>query len=184
MYSKSVRSVFVAALLAAGSVACSSEPSAEPAPSVSPSSSSPAAEAANGELTRKQGAAKYLEIVEPFNKALNKCVPSYNPLLEAGESSPSDFPKIRAACSGMPGANRKFAEDLTKTTWPSEAQESVSQLVDEVRADQLAWQGMSEVRTHSDLFEPEYPLHDDGPAAGMVRAHLGLPANEEIKEEE
>ncbi|MEU9258999.1 hypothetical protein AB0D68_10995 [Streptomyces sp. NPDC048212] len=176
--------MFVAALLAAGSVACSSEPSAEPAPSVSPSSSSPAAEAANGELTRKQGAAKYLEIVEPFNKALEKCVPSYNPLLEAGESSPSDFPKIRSACSEMPEANRKFAEELTKVSWPAEAKDSIGQLVDEVRAEQLPWQGMSEVREHSDLFDPEYPLHDDGPAAGMVRAHLGLPANEEIEEQE
>lgn len=133
--------------------------------------------------TRKEGAAKYLKIVAPFNDELDKCLPLLNPLLESGESSSSDLPKIRKACAGVPEANRTFAEALTKNTWPAEAQSSVNQLVDELRADQLGWQGIAKARTHQDLFDPKYPLTEDGTGASMVRAHLGLPAVEEVEEE-
>ncbi|WP_371666005.1 hypothetical protein OG306_33295 [Streptomyces sp. NBC_01241] len=170
--------MFIAALLAVGTVACSSEPS----PSVPAPSSSSAAEAANGEPTRKEGAAKYLEIVAPSNAELDKCLPVLNPLRTSGESKSRDFPKLRKACAGVPAANRKFADDLSRASWPAEAQKSVDQLVDELRAAQLAWEGVAKANNHDDLFDPKYPLPDDGTAAAMVRAHLGLPAVEDVEE--
>ncbi|WP_157875607.1 MULTISPECIES: hypothetical protein [unclassified Streptomyces] len=175
---KTVRISSIAALLVASLVACSSEPAAEPAPEAP--SSSPTADAVNGEPTREEGAKKYKEIVASLNKELDRCLPVFNPLVESGESSSSDLSKLRTACAGVPKANRKFGDDLTKATWPAEAQEAIDQLVDEVRADQLGWQEVSEVRTHDDLFNPKYPLaEDDGSAADLVRARLGLPSVEE-----
>lgn len=163
------------------SVACTSD---EPA-KTEPTKSEAPAQSANttaDEPTRKQGADQYLKLVEPFNKELDKCVPTYNRLLDASRITSSDFSELRSGCKGLPEANRKFADELAKAKWPAEAQESVNQLVDEVRADQLAWQEVSEVRTHEDLFNPKHPLSEDGPAAGLVRAHLGLPPVEEIEE--
>ncbi|MFE8916856.1 hypothetical protein [Streptomyces globisporus] len=175
---KTVRISIIAALLAAGSVACSSEPPAEPAPA--PTSSSPTADAVNGEPTREEGAKQYQKIVAPLNKEFDKCLPVYNPLIESGESNSSHLSKLRTACAGVPEANRKFGDDLAKSAWPAEAQEAIDQLVDEVRADQLGWQEISDVRTHEDLFNPKYPLaEDDGSAADLVRARLGLPSVEE-----
>ncbi|MEU0952816.1 hypothetical protein ABZ353_10805 [Streptomyces niveus] len=164
--------------LTIASVGCSSEEPAESKPQTTAT-----AEAAVTEPTRKQGADQYEEIVKQFNEALEKCVPSYSSILESGESTPSDFPKIRAACSDMPGANRQFAEDLTSSSWPSEAQKSVDLLADEVRAEQLAWQELSEVRGHEGLFDPKHGFNEETTTADMVRAHLGLPAVEEIEEE-
>lgn len=167
----------VVGLVALGA-GCSSEQS-DPKPSSSPSVSASVSPAV---VTREQGAEQYLKLVEPFNKALEKCSAVLNPLLESEESTSSDFPKVREACKGMPEANRAFADELSKDKWPAEAEEAVGQLVDEVRADQLAWQEVSEVKTHEDLFNPDHPLSEDGPAAGLVRAHLGLPPVEEIEE--
>ncbi|MEU0159005.1 hypothetical protein ABZ154_09220 [Streptomyces sp. NPDC006261] len=124
----------------------------------------------------------YLKLVSPFNEAFEKCLKVYNPLMEAGATSPSDFPKVRSACADIPGENRKFSEGLVKGKWPTEAQSSVSQLADEVRADQLAWQEIAKARVHDDLFDPKYPLTEDTETAGLVRAHLGLPAAEDIEE--
>src|SRR5690606_31171843 len=105
-----------------------------------------------------------------FRRVLFRSV--LNPILESGESTSSDFPKLREACKDMPEANRTFADELSKAKWPAEAQNAINQLVDEVRADQLAWQEVSEVRTHEGLIDPEYPLSGDGEAASLVRAHL------------
>jgi hypothetical protein len=167
----------VVGLVALGA-GCSSEQS-DPKPSSSPSVSASVSPAA---VTREQGAEQYLKLVEPFNEALEKCTKVMNPLLESGETTSSDFPKVREACKGMPEANRKFSEGLSQAKWPEEAEGSIKDLVDEVQADQLAWKGVSEVRTHEDLLDPKYPLTEDGPAAGLVRAHLGLPPVEDIEE--
>lgn len=181
MNRKSVYTATAVVLLALGSASCSSEDEpAKPKVTASPSVKevSPAADTP----TRKEGATQYLKLVAPFNEALEKCTKVMNPLMDSQASSPDDFPKLRAACKGMPEANRTFADDLSKSKWPAEAEEAIGQLVDEVRADQLAWQEVSEVKTHEDLFSPDHPLSEDGPAAGLVRAHLGLPPVEEIEE--
>lgn len=186
------KKVAIVALVAAvGLTACSSgdEP-VESAPSSS-SSSSPASDAKasatpseSGEpkaLTRKEGAAKYLEIVKPFNDEMDRCYfKLVYPVLESMSSGPDDYPKIRKDCAEMGDANRKFAKDLEAVKWPAEAQESINMLVDQTRADQLAWDEMARVRTHDDLFNPKFPLQEDGGAAGLVRAHLGLPPVEEV----
>jgi hypothetical protein len=178
LYSKTICSVFIAAVVGVTAVGCSSDPVPKTEPKPAPTAT---VDSVSGEPTRKEGAAKYLKIVAPFNDELDKCLPVLNPLLESGESSSSDLPKIRKACAGVAEANRKFAEALTKTAWPTEAQSSISQLVDELHADQLAWQGIAKVRNHQDLFDPKYPLTEDGTAADMVRAHLGLPAVEKVE---
>lgn len=181
MNRKSVYTATAVVLLALGAVSCSSEDEpAKPKVTASPSVKevSPAADTPS----RDQGASQYLKLVAPFNEALEKCSKVLNPLLDSEESTSSDFPKVRAACKDMPEVNRKFADELSKAKWPAEAAEAVSALVDEVRADQLAWQEVSEVRTHEDLFNPDHPLSEDGPAAGLVRAHLGLPPVEDIEE--
>lgn len=176
---KSIYTLAVIVSVGVSSVACSSDEPAKPEPTKSAvQSASPTTDT----VTRKQGADQYLKLVAPFNEELDKCVPTYNRLLDATRITSSDFSKLREVCKGIPEANRTFADELTKAKWPEEAQESVNQLVDEVRADQLAWQEVSEIETHDDLFDPEYPLTEDGPAAGLVRAHLGLPPAEELEE--
>ncbi|MGC9439278.1 hypothetical protein [Streptomyces sp. WG5] len=179
MSRKSVYAVAGVVSLAVTLVACSSDEPAEPKTTASPTQAvSPSAD----KVSREEGATQYMKLVAPFNEALEKCSKVLNPLLDSGESSPSDFPSLREACKGMPEANRSFADGLSKAKWPEEAQESVKLLVDEVQADQLAWQGVSEARSHEDVFDPKYPLTEDGVAAGLVRAHLGLPPVEEIEE--
>ncbi|AWN05270.1 hypothetical protein SEA_IBANTIK_46 [Streptomyces phage Ibantik] len=190
MYRKSVYTATAVVLLALGSVSCSSDEPAKPKVTASPSVKevSPAADTPSGSSqkstapTREQGAAQYLKLVAPYNEAFEKCAKVMNPLLNSQASSPDDFPKVRAACKDIPEANRTFADDLSKAKWPAEAAEAVSALVDEVRTDQLAWQEVSEVKTHGDLFNPDHPLSEDGPAAGLVRAHLGLPPVEDLEE--
>src|SRR5690606_42151250 len=114
--------------------------------------------------SREQGAAQYERLVEPFNDELEKCSSVLNPILESGESTSSDFPKLREACKDMPEANRTVPDELPKAKWPADAQNASNQLVDEVRADQSAWQEASSVRTHVGLIEAEAPLSGDGGA--------------------
>lgn len=169
---KSIYILSVIVSVGVGSVACSSDEPAKPEPTkTAVQTVSPEADT----VTREQGADQYLKLVAPFNEALGSCVEVMNPLLEAGATSPSDFPELRKACKDIPEANRTFANELEKATWPAEAQKSISQMVDELRADQLAWQEVSEVRTHEDLFDPKYPLTEDSGTADLVRARLGLP---------
>lgn len=172
MLRKSIYSAVVVVCLVGASSACSSDEPAKPEPTAT-------VQPAAGEPTREEGAAKYLEIVAPSNAALEKCLPVLNPLRTSGESTPGDFPKLREACEGVPSANRKFADELTKASWPAEAQKSVNQLVDELRASQLGWEGVATAANHEDLFDPKYPLPDDGGGASKLRAHLGLPDVEE-----
>jgi hypothetical protein len=120
--------------------------------------------------------------VEPFNRELDRCLPVLNPILESGSASSDAVPKVRTACSGVADANRQFAVSLGQVSWPSEARESVNQLVDELHADQLAWEGVGKAKTVSDLVDPKYPLTEDGGGADLVRAHLGLPPVEEVEE--
>lgn len=176
---KSIYTLTVIVSVGVTAVACSSDEPAKPEPATSSTAEvRPTADT----VTREEGADQYLKLVAPFNEELDKCVPAYNRLLDASRITSSDFSKLREDCKDIPEANRTFADELTKAKWPEEAQESVAQLVDEVRADQLAWQEVSEVQTHDDLFDPKYPLTEDGPAAGLVRAHLGLPPVEELEE--
>ncbi|MEV6119217.1 hypothetical protein AB0M23_01585 [Streptomyces sp. NPDC052077] len=158
----------MALLMVTGLAACSSEKAAEPAPSRS------TAEAPKA-LTREQGAEKYTEIVSPYNRALGKCMAKYNPVWDSQLVSSADLPEIRSACREMPEANREFVARLEETPWPPEVRKAVGQLVDELQADQLAWDGLADVQGPMDVFQPKYPLHEDGPAADLVRAHLGLP---------
>ncbi|MFJ1700464.1 hypothetical protein ACIOHC_36335 [Streptomyces sp. NPDC088252] len=131
-------------------------------------------------LTRKEGGQKYLELVKPYNDALDKCMGLVGPIMESMASSPDDFPKIRKACAAMPDATRQFAAGLEAQKWPAEARKDIARLVDENRADQLAWEGLAKVRVHDDLFNPKYPFNEDGDAAALVRAHLGLPPREDV----
>lgn len=163
--------VLVATALLMG---CSSEHHHKPAPAPSPTT-----KASSGKLTRDQGAKRYIELVTPYNKALDACTTVLDPVTESEQANSSDLSKIRKACAGIPAANREFADSLTKVSWPAEAQGSVDELVDEVRADQLAWQEISKADSPDDLFSPKYPLTEDGPGADLVRAHLGLPSTKE-----
>lgn len=130
-------------------------------------------------VTRSQGAAIYTKLVAPYNRELEKCNKVLNPLLDAEEASSKDLSHLRSACGEMPEVNRTFADGLSNSKWPAEAAESIGQLVDEVRADQLPWKGVAAAQSPDDLYNPKYPLTENGPAAGLVRAHLGLPAVEE-----
>jgi hypothetical protein len=166
--------------------ACSSGAEGQPraAPSTKPISNSPSAVASsaadNKALTREGGAKKYEEIVKVYNDVLDKCWNVVGPIYDAQASSPGDFPKIRKACVDMGKANRRFADDLGAVKWPAEAQADVGRLIDEIRADQLAWDDLAKVRSHDDLFDPEHPFQEQGDAADLVRAHLGLPPAEEL----
>ncbi|WP_141754265.1 hypothetical protein [Streptomyces agglomeratus] len=170
-----------------GLTACSSSEPEESAAPTSPSplasapaSTTPTASASPKALTREEAGKKYLELVKPVNAMLDKCYfGKVLPLLESGGSTSADFPKIRKACAGMGKANRTFADDLEAVKWPAAARKDVGRLIDEKRADQLAWEEIEKVRTHEDLFNPKYPLTDASEAAALVRAHLGLPPRSE-----
>ncbi|MFI8186996.1 hypothetical protein ACIF70_41965 [Actinacidiphila glaucinigra] len=181
------KKVMAAALVlaAVGSMsACSGDGAAKPvATSPKPVSSAPSAVAspvADRLLTREEGAKKYLELVKPYNDELDKCMKVARPLWDKLSSTPDDFPKVRSACAGMGKVNRKFADDLGKVKWPAEAQADINTLIDENRADQLGWDELAKVRNHEDFFDPKHPLSEDGVAAPLVRAHLGLPPVEDV----
>ena len=175
---KTTRALALVVGLVALGVGCSSEEPA-PGPTQTPTITAPASPAA---LSREDAGQKYLGLVEPFNTQLDKCLPVLNPVLESGSAMMGEVSKVRKSCSGVAEANRTFAVELGKVSWPSEAGESVGQLIDELHADQMAWEGIGKAKSLSDLLEPEYPLTEDGPAAGLVRAHLGLPPVEDIEE--
>jgi len=170
-----------AGLLVLTASGCSTDRAAPPAPAAAPTAKATTVDST--ELTREQGAAKYLEIVKPNNDALDKCMPVLNRVWDSGEAPLADLRKIRTACADIATTNRQFADDLASTTWPAEARDAAAQLVDELRADQLAWQEIAEARTEDDILNPTYPLTEDGDGAELIRAHLGLPAREDIEEE-
>ncbi|MGH3585479.1 MAG: hypothetical protein ACRDQ0_04060 [Pseudonocardia sp.] len=180
---RGVFAAVVAGALALTASACSTGHTATP-PAASPTASVTAAAVDSAELTREQGAEKYLEIIGALNDSMDKCMPVLNGVLDDGDSSLSALRKIRTACADMPKTNRQFADDLSSITWPAEARDGVGQLVDELRADQLAWQEIADARTEDDIFDPTYPLTEDGNGADLVRAHLGLPGREDVEEEE
>lgn len=174
--------VLAVGLLALTSSGCSTDHAVPPPPAAAPTATAAAADSV--ELTRQQGAAKYLEIVKPHNDALDKCMPALNVAWDSGAATLSDLRKIRTACAEIATTNRQFADDLTSITWPAEARDAAAQLVDEIRADQLAWQEIADARTENDIIDPTYPLTEDGDGAELIRAHLGLPAVEDIPTEE
>lgn len=173
----------VAGVLAITASACSADRGDPPHAAAAPEAGVTAAAVDSAELTREEAAARYLEIVAASNSAMDKCMPVLNRIWDANEASLADLRKVRAACEDMPKANRQFADDLTSTTWPAEARNAAGQLADELRADQLAWQEIADASTEDDILDPTYPLTEDGPGADLIRAHLGLPAREDIAEE-
>ncbi|WP_371602308.1 hypothetical protein OG345_05310 [Streptomyces sp. NBC_01220] len=168
----------VASVLAVTATACSTDGATPPPPAAAPTAAATAVDSA--ELTREEGAAKYLDIVKPHNDALDKCMPVLNDVWDSDEAPLADLRKIRSACVDIATTNRQFADDLASITWPIEARDAATQLVDELRADQLAWQEIADARTEDDILDPTYPLTEDGDGAELIRAHLGLPAVEDI----
>lgn len=135
-----------------------------------PSQQSSAAATTAGELSVADAAKRYLEIVAPYNSALED--------LKAAGKAGESWPALRTRAGKVAQANEQHGKALREVNWPAQARAPMAALLTEIDAAQPHWVRASQAKS-SDEFAAavgDAAEHSGSKAAGEVRAALGLPA--------
>jgi hypothetical protein len=172
-----------AAALMVSLVACGAAGGNQTAPKASTVSATPPSVPLNSPvatqvspLTKEAAGRRYLEIVRPYNKALNK-------LHEDGKRW-QNYAVLPAAALGplksdarrLADANRQFSIELLETQWPPETEVTVRDLAKEATGQQATIRAMSKAR-NGEEFDQEWRQLGEGDegASELLRQQLGLP---------
>ena len=119
-------------------------------------------------LSQEEAATRYLDIVRPYNEALEDLEQSVN----GGES----LDTVTALAEAVADANAGHIEELADTAWPVEVQPAVDDLVAESSAAQDYWEQAAEADTYDDFIDAvlEAGEHDGVAAAQAIREELKL----------
>lgn len=153
--------VLALTLLTAG---CAGTAQDAPAAPQSPSVASSPAELSVGDAGKR-----YLEIVEPYNAALEE-------LKVAGKAGES-WTALRARVAKVARANEEHGKALRGVVWPEPVRAPMAALLAEIDAAQPHWVRAAQA-TSADGFAAairDAAAHSGTEAAGEVRAALGLP---------
>jgi hypothetical protein len=169
-----VRPLLAAAATAAlVAIAGCSSPSQETlTPTVSPASTvravAPPTTVKSRTLTRAAAAKRYLEIVRPYNVALERLEQAFN----AG----APLVRLRALADAVARMNAAHMRQLHATVWPSAARAPMRQLLTESAAAQPYWRQAAEASTREELARSlvEAARHDGTDPANKIRRALGL----------
>lgn len=132
----------------------------EPAPSTTSPPPAP--------LSKEQAAERYLEIVEPYNVALEA--------LEQAVNGGQPVDSLQTQAEAVAAANDTHMQELQATPWPIDVQPAVDELVAESEQAQTYWLQASQAQTRDALIAAAVSAgeHDGGAAAGTIRSLLGL----------
>jgi hypothetical protein len=148
------------------SAAAASEPTASTA---APPTTAPRKKA----LSRAQAGARYLDIVKPYNIALER--------LEKGFNSGKPIAELRTLADKVARTNSTQIRQLRATTWPAKVRAPIRKLVAESEAAQRYWRQAAEAGTRNELAQAAVAAgrHDGSEPAADIRKALGLGAYDE-----
>jgi len=125
-------------------------------------------------LTKAEAAQRYLAIVGPFNRGMQKRIN-----LEKAYNGKSMTAKVSAAYRSAAAAEvvstRKFMADLLATPWPADVAPTAQQIVDEVSKEVTGVLGLSKAKTVQDLQDAWSNTVVSNAGAQKIRVQLGLP---------
>lgn len=112
---------------------------------------------------------RYLEIVSPYNEALEA--------LENAANAGRSWTEVRTLAAEVARANATQAEDLRATAWPEQARPPMAALLAEIDVAQRHWDRAAKATTAEELGRAiqDAAAHSGAEQAGEVRAALGLP---------
>lgn len=119
-------------------------------------------------LSTEQAAARYLAIVEPYNRALER--------LEQAVNAGQPLSTLNALAAETATANERHLRELESTRWPPEVDAAVARLVDDSKQAQRYWHRAQRADTRQQLIDAVISAaeHDGGQAAATIRELLGL----------
>jgi hypothetical protein len=159
-----------AALVAIGG--CSSQSQRTLTPTGSPASTvsavAPPSTVKSRTLSRAAAAKRYLEIVRPYNVALERLEQAFN----AG----APLVRLRALVDAVARSNAAHLRQLRATAWPSVVRAPMKQLLAESAAAQPYWHQAAEASTREELARSrvEAARHNGTGPANKIRHALGL----------
>ena len=124
-------------------------------------------------LTVAEAGRRYLEIVAPYNKALEE--------LETAANDGRSWTTVRALAARVAETNKSHGLALRSTAWPEEVRTAMADLVAEIDTAQRYWESAARAKTVDELAGAirSASRHTGAEPAGQVRAGLGLPAYSE-----
>lgn len=122
-----------------------------------------------GELSVAEAGRRYLEIVAPYNIALEE--------LESAAQGGESWTALRTRAAKVAQANEQHAQALRAVTWPAQARGPMAALLAETDAAQPHWLRAAQAKTADEFGAAVRSAvsHSGAKAAGEVRTALGLP---------
>jgi len=156
----------VATALLVTLAACSSQPQTTSAPAVSPVA--PPTTVKPKALSRAAAAKRYLEIVRPYNLALERLEQAFN----AGEP----VVRLRALADAVARSNAAHMRQLRATVWPLVVRAPMKELLTESAAAQSHWRQAADAGTREELARSVVAAarHNGTDPANKIRRALGL----------
>ena len=159
--------LLVLALLASG---CDGESLDATATASGPSpATSSAPDATPAALSVAEAGPRYLEIVKPYNTALEK----FEDAAHAGKP----WRDLRPLAGEVAAANAAHAKALREVRWPAEAEAPMAALLTEIDLAQREWERAANAKTADELAQAvrSAVAHSGAKRAGEIRTLLGLP---------
>ncbi len=122
----------------------------------------------SGQALAEEAAQRYLEIVRPYNEALED--------LERGVNSGRSLDTVTGLAGAVAEANAAHIEELADTNWPTDVQSAVDDLIAESTAAQEYWEDAAAAETYDGFIEAVLAAgeHDGTEAAEIIRELLNL----------
>jgi hypothetical protein len=161
--------VMVLALLAGGCEGAGPGGSSTWVTSPAPPTTSPTSSAGSTPLTVAQAGSRYLEIVRPYNTALEK--------FEDAAHAGTPWKNLRPLAGRVAQANAAHAKALRQTSWPAAVRAPMAALLTEIDLAQRSWQRAAQAKTADELARAvrAAAAHSGSKPAGQIRTLLGLP---------
>lgn len=124
-------------------------------------------------LTVAEAGRRYLEIVAPYNEALEA--------LETAANTGKSWTTVRSLAAEVAETNKSHGRALRGTVWPEEVRTAMDALLTEIDTAQRYWERAAGAKTVDELASAiqSASRHSGAEAAGQVRVALGLPAYSE-----
>ncbi|MGN9777359.1 hypothetical protein ACTMS0_16570 [Micromonospora sp. H33] len=149
------------------------EPGRPPAAAPAWQTAAPTTPAAPTALTPAEAKSRYLEIVTPYNRALEE--------LEDAVNSGKPWRTVRTLAAEVARTNAAHAAELREVVWPAKVRAPLAALLAENDIALRHWRRAGEAADADALMREirTAAAHSGAEEAGRVRAALGLPAYRE-----
>lgn len=116
-----------------------------------------------------QARTRYLEIVAPYNDALEE--------FESAANAGKSWTSLRTLAGKVAETNAAHAQHLRATAWPPQVHTPMAALLKETDAAQRYWERAARAKTIEELAQAVRAAskHSGAKPAGQVRSALGLP---------